>query len=89
MSERIYVRVTSDFDPTGYMLPRSIVWPDGREFRIEEIRSFRPAAPEDGRARDCYTVVIRGKERALFFERSGGHFTCRLGRWYVEPSKPN
>ncbi len=82
MPDRVYVAVTSDFDPTGYMQPRAITWPDGRVFRIDDIRSFRPSG--DSHTLDCYTVVIRGKERRLFFERAGSHFDCRLGRWYVE-----
>ena len=79
---RVYVQVTSDFDRTGYMQPRLITWPDGRAFPIEDVRSFRPAGT--GRLLDCYTVVIRGKEKNLFFERAGGGSSCRLGRWYVE-----
>lgn len=36
--ERVYVKVNSDFDATGYMMPRSITWHDGRVFRIETVR---------------------------------------------------
>ncbi len=82
MPDRVYVQVSSDFDATGYMKPRSITWPDGRVFRIEDVRAFRPAG--DSRLLDCYTVVIRGKEKSLYFEHSAGRFDCRLGRWYVE-----
>lgn len=84
MPERVYVRVSSDFDPTGYMQPRAITWPDGRVFPIEEVRAFRPG-DESGRL-DCYTVVIHRRERHLFFERAGERRACRLGRWYVESS---
>lgn len=28
--ERVYVKVASEFDSTGYMLPTSITWADGR-----------------------------------------------------------
>lgn len=28
--ERVYVKVSSDFDSTGYMQPTSITWSDGR-----------------------------------------------------------
>ena len=80
--DRVYVKVSSEFDSTGYMQPRAILWPDGRNFSIEEIRSFRPAGGD--RPLDCYTVVIHGKEKTLFFERSGVRSACRLGRWYVE-----
>ena len=31
--ERVYVKVASEFDSTGYMLPTSITWADGRTFR--------------------------------------------------------
>ena len=85
LPERIYVTVSSDFDPTGYMQPRAITWPDGRVFPIEDVRSFRPAG--ENRLLDCYTIVIRGKEKRLYFERAGNPLACCLGRWYVDPSK--
>ncbi len=83
--ERVYVKVNSDFDCTGYMQPRSIVWRDGRVFRIDEIRDFRPASSLDQELPgDCYTVVINGETRHLFFERTNGRFASRVGRWFVE-----
>ena len=82
MPSRVYVTVSSDFDRTGYMQPRSITWPDGRVFRIEDVRAFRPAG--EGHMLDCYTVVIRGKEKRLYFEHAATPLSCRLGRWYVE-----
>ena len=42
--ERVYVKVNSDFDATGYMQPRSITWADGRTFKIEAVKDYRPAA---------------------------------------------
>ena len=80
--DRVYVKVNSDFDPTGYMQPRAILWPDGRVFRIEDIRAFRPVS--DNPLLDCYTIIIRGKQKQLYFEHTGSHPACRLGRWYVE-----
>ena len=83
--EKIYVKVNSDFDATGYMLPRVITWSDGRQFKIEEVRDFRPACTlERGRTGDCYTVVIKGEEKFLFFEKTSGLFAARVGRWFVE-----
>ena len=83
--ERIYVKVASEFDATGYMLPTAITWADGRTFPIETVRDFRPAGAADNSANgDCYTVLIQGKERHLFFEHIDPRFTGRLGRWYVE-----
>lgn len=37
-SEKVYVKVTSEFDSTGYMQPTSITWSDGRTFSIEQVR---------------------------------------------------
>ena len=85
MPDRIYVSVTSDFDRTGYMKPRSITWKDGRTFLIEEVRDYRPASVyRKGMQGDCYTVVIRGKVRHLFFEKTDDRFSARTGRWFVE-----
>ena len=41
--QRVYVKVTSEFDATGYMQPRAITWADGRTFAIDAVRDFRPA----------------------------------------------
>ncbi len=83
--ERVYVKVNTDFDATGYMIPRRIIWSDGRCFSIDEVRDFRPASTlGDGRSGDCYTIVIRGEEKYLFFERASGLFASRIGRWFVE-----
>ena len=53
--ERVYVKVNSDFDATGYMQPRSITWADGRTFRIDAVRDYRPAAVT-GRARKARAI---------------------------------
>lgn len=83
--ERVYVKVNSDFDSTGYVIPKTITWSDGRTFRIEAVKDFRPASTLiKGHSGDCYTVVIRGEEKFLFFERSSKLFTARVGRWFIE-----
>ena len=83
--ERKYVKVNSDFDSTGYMQPRSITWEDGRTFPIEAVRDFRPAGTLDGTVSgDCYTVIIQGQEKHLFFEHIDRRFSGRIGRWFVE-----
>ena len=57
--EKIYVKVDSTFDATGYMQPTSITWADGRTFPIEKVRDFRPAGTADnGYSGDCFTVLI-------------------------------
>lgn len=82
---RVYVKVNSDFDSTGYVVPRTITWADGRTFRIDEVKDFRPASTlERGHTGDRYTVLIRGEERYLFFEKTNGLYAARVGRWFVE-----
>ena len=84
-TEKVYVKVNSDFDSTGYMLPRMIIWSDGRTFKIDAVKDFRPASTlGKGRTGDCYTVVIQGMEKHLFFEKTSELFAARVGRWFVE-----
>ena len=47
-TERVYVKVTAEFDSTGYMQPVAITWSDGRTFPIEKVLEFRPADSEKG-----------------------------------------
>ena len=83
--QRVYVKVNSDFDSTGYVQPRSITWKDGRVFKIDSVKDFRPSTSiEHGLPGDCYTIVINGELKHLFFERIDPRFTGRLGRWFVE-----
>ena len=81
-TERIYVKVNSDFDNTGHMQPRSITWDDGRTFPIDAVRDYRPAEMANGSGAgkgDCYIVLIRGQEKHLFFERTDPRFSVNLG----------
>lgn len=88
--EKIYVKVNAGFDATGYMQPTSIIWSDGRVFPIEKIKDYRPADSVAGAqssahgSSDCYTVVIKGQDRHLFFERASSGFRSLVGRWFVE-----
>ena len=83
--QRIYVKVSTAFDLSGYMQPISITWSDGRIFPIEEVTNFQPAsALEPGRTGDCYTVIIKGERKHLFFKRNLSVYDHRFGRWWVE-----
>ena len=92
-TERVYVKVNTEFDVTGYMLPRAITWEDGRIFQIEAIQDCRPAAALHGNTRipdtSCYTVVVKGKTKYLFFELGSPRQTVCFGRWYVERTIAN
>lgn len=83
--EKKYVKVTSDFDSTGYMQPRAITWENGRIFKIDQVKDFRPASALGSYHNcDCYTVVINGEHKHLFFERADPLFHSLVGRWFVE-----
>lgn len=86
---RVYVKVNSDFDATGSVTPRSIIWDDGRIFKIDAVRDYRPASTLGrGCVGSCYTVIIRGEERQLFFEKTNDYYANRVGRWWVERTAP-
>lgn len=88
-TERVYVKVTAEFDSTGYMQPVSITWSDGRTFPIEKVQGFRPAGmTRNDLAMDYFIVLIHGNEKLLFFEHIDPRFTGRLGRWFVEKTVP-
>ena len=83
--EKIYVKVDSTFDTTGFMQPKSITWTDGRTFLIDAVRDFRPAGTASNSYNgDCFTVLIGEQEKHLFFEHLDPRFNGRLGRWFVE-----
>lgn len=82
---RKYVKVTSDFDTTGYMQPRSIVWNNGQTLNIDQVKDFHPASVIGSTHNcDCYTVTIKGETKHLFFERTDPLFHSLVGRWFVE-----
>ena len=77
--ERVYVKVASEFDSTGYMQPTSITWADGRTFPIETVRDFRPAGTADNDCNgDCFTVLIQGREKHLTLASPDG---LAAGMW--------
>lgn len=87
--EKVFVKVNSDFDATGYIQPRSITWADGRTFTIEAVKDFRPASYyRQGAEGACYTIMVRGEEKHLFFEWINSAFATRVARWYVETAIP-
>ena len=84
-TERFYVKVISEFDSTGYMFFLFIIWVDGCNFAIEKVRDFRPAKTEScTRSVDCFTVLIHGQVKFLFFEHADPLLKGTFGRWYVE-----
>ena len=85
MKERVYVAMDTEIDETGFMMPRSIVWEDGRTFQIDRVTGFRRVSGlRNGMLSIYYTVAIGQEIRILFFQRTNECFTHVAGRWFVE-----
>ena len=84
-TSKVYVEVTTVTSPEGLMLPRSLVWEDGRTFVIDRVTDIRQAAAmKCGGQGDRYTVWINGQQSYLFFERSASLSGNVIGQWFVE-----
>ena len=82
---KVYVGVKADFREDGVMLPRVITWEDGEKYEIDRILDIRQAAAmKAGGQGDRYTIVVRGRQSYLFFERSTNLTGNNIGRWFVE-----
>ena len=82
---KVYVKVLSETDENGQMLPRRITWEDGRSFDIDRVGAVRPAyAAKAGGQGDRYTIYVNGLQRYLFFERSVNINGNVIGRWFLE-----
>ena len=82
---KVYVAVKADFSEDGIMLPREITWEDGKKFEIDRIIDIRQApALKAGGQGDRYTIMVRGNQSYLFFERSTNLTGNVIGRWFVE-----
>jgi len=82
---KVYVAVKTDFAVDGTMLPREITWEDGEKFEIDRILDIRQApALKAGGQGDRYTIMVRGNQSYLFFERSTNLTGNYIGRWFVE-----
>jgi len=73
---KAYVGVNAHFEPDGKLLPVSIIWEDGKHYRIDRILDVRRAASlKAGGTGMRYTVRIGRFDTHLFLED---------GRWFVE-----
>ena len=83
--KKIYVRVNAQFDRQGFIHPSAIIWTDGRTYEIDKVTSVKHMhASKAGGNGDRYTVMISGKERYLFYERSSDLMGNQVGKWFVE-----
>lgn len=73
--EKRYVAVDVRFTAEGRLRPLQIVFDQGHIYEIDRIKDVCRRAADVGGVGDCYTCIIQGHERYLWFEK---------GRWFVE-----
>ena len=76
MVSRIYVDMLVEHKASGEMLPRTLIWRDGRRFEIDEVLSFLFTSPAGTQEMfKSYLCRIKGHEREIHEDK---------GRWFVE-----
>lgn len=84
-SPKVYVDVDVHFDSEGKMQPCKLIWEDGVSYDIDRVVEVRRAAAQKaGGFGDRYTILVEGKTRYLFYERSTDVDDVRPGRWFLE-----
>jgi len=81
---KAYVDVNVDHMADGRVLPRSIVWEDGRRYAVDRIIDIRPAVSL--KAGGCglrYTIRVGEKETCMYLEEDHG-----VSRWFMERKTP-
>ncbi len=76
MARKVYVRVIVEFDQQGGLWPRSIIWENGCQYRIDRILDVSPGvSTKVGGFGIRYNCRIMGRQVPLFLEDK---------RWFVE-----
>ena len=77
---KIYVDVNVEFQKDGTLIPKSIIWDDGKVYEIQKVTDVRRAATLVAGATGIrYTIYIDGYESHLYFGDNR--------RWFVEGKK--
>lgn len=76
METKTFVEVNALFDKNGRLIPKEIIWEDGRVFQIDKILDVRRAASlKAGGQGIRYTCRIKNRQTYLFYEEP---------KWFVE-----
>lgn len=79
--KKTYVDVIVLYNSDGRIIPKCILWDDGRSYDIDKIIDVRRAASlKSGGMGWRYTVTIGEHRRILFFED-----VPDIPRWFIEP----
>lgn len=74
---KVYVDVLAEFSKDGRLIPKEIIWEDGRRFEIDRVKDIKRAASMKGGGVGMrYTCIIMGQEKYLFYEENNF--------WFVE-----
>lgn len=74
---KIYVDVMAEFSREGSLMPREIIWEDGRRFEVDRVVDVRRAASlKAGGVGMRYLCMICGCPRYLYYEDNN--------MWFVE-----
>ena len=82
--EKIYVEVEALFDIEGTVIPKSIVWGNGKVYNIDKILDVRQACSlHSGGAGTRYTIKIGGNVRYLFCEGQNVMKHHGFCKWFI------
>ena len=77
MDCKVYVDVTATFSRDGILMPVSIRWEDGREYKITRVIDVRRmASTKAGGVGERYLCVIDNSRVSLYYEGEN--------RWFME-----
>lgn len=78
-SRKVYVKVISQTDEQGNIMPITIIWENDKKYNIDKILDIRRAyAKKVGGIGIRYSIVINGKQTYLFKDGD---------KWYVESNE--
>ena len=72
---RHYVSMITVCDRQGILTPLTLIWDDGKRYRIDAILERKESAVTDGQRALCYRCRIAGSQRSIFYAQA---------RWFVE-----
>ena len=79
---KVYVNVNALFTDEGSMIPKAILWEDGKTYEIQKVTDIRRAASlKAGATGIRYTIYVDGYETHLYY--GDDH------RWFVEAKTPH
>lgn len=85
---KVYVDVSVVMTRDGKVIPTSLVWEDGKRYKIDRVLSVRPApALRAGGQGDRYEIMIDGKISRLWFTHNEDISDPHIGWWFAEKAE--